>query len=73
MEYQSFLVVRKEDMKYKLIILATLISMCSATEETNREQRVVSLSTTHTEVIQVLGGENLLFGVDSFSETGLPI
>ena len=68
-EYQAFLVVRKETMKYKLLILATLISMCTGSEETNEEQRVVSLSTTHTEVIQVLGGENLLVGVDSFSET----
>ena len=73
MEYQSFLVVRKETMKYKLLILATLISMCSGTEQTNREQRVVSLSTTHTEVIQILGGGNLLVGVDSFSETDLPV
>ena len=73
MEYQSFLVVRRETMKYKLLILSTLISMCSGTEETNGEQRVVSLSTTHTEVIQVLGGENLLVGVDTFSETDLPV
>tara|TARA_B100000427_G_scaffold210154_1_gene175144 strand:- start:158 stop:1123 length:966 start_codon:yes stop_codon:yes gene_type:complete len=60
-------------MKYKLLILATLISMCSGTEETNGEQRVISLSTTHTEVIQILGGDNLLVGVDSFSETDLPV
>ena len=73
MEYQSFLVVRKEIMKYKILILATLMTMCSGSEGSNTEQRVVSLSTTHTEVIQVLGGENLLVGVDSFSETELPI
>ena len=34
---------------------------------------MISLSTTHTEVIQVLGGESLLVGVASFSETELPI
>ena len=60
-------------MKYKLIILASLMSMCAGSEEINGEQRVVSLSTTHTEIIQVLGGENLLVGVDSFSETELPV
>jgi iron complex transport system substrate-binding protein len=47
--------------------------MCTGSEESSTEQRVVSLSTTHTEVIQVLGGESLLVGVDSFSETELPI
>lgn len=73
MEYQSFLVVRKEIMKYKILILAALITMCAGSEESSVEQRVISLSTTHTEVIQVLGGENLLVGVDSFSETEMPI
>ena len=60
-------------MKYKLLILGILTSMCSGPQETNEEQRVISLSTTHTEVIRVLGGESLLVGVDSFSETELPI
>ena len=60
-------------MKYKLLILATLISMCSGTKETNGEKRIVSLSTTHTEVIQILGGGNLLVGVDSFSDTDLSV
>ena len=49
------------------------MTMCIGSKGTNKEQRVVSLSTTHTEVIQVLGGENLLVAVDSFSETDLPI
>ena len=73
MEYQSFLLVRREIMKYKILVLTTLMTMCSGSEGSNTEQRVVSLSTTHTEVIQVLGGENLLVGVDSFSQTELPI
>ena len=47
--------------------------MCTGSEGSNKEQRVVSLSTTHTEVIQVLGGGNLLVGIDSFSETDLPV
>ena len=71
MEYQSFLVVRKEIMKYKILILAALITMCAVSEESSVEQRVISLSTTHTEVIQVLGGENpcglfCAFGACSF-------
>ena len=60
-------------MKYKILILATLMTMCTKPDGSNIEQRVVSLSTTHTEVIQVLGGENLLVGVDSFSKTDLAI
>ncbi len=59
-------------MKYKILILATLMTMCTGSEGSNKEQRVISLSTTHTEVIQVLGGGNLLVGIDSFSETDLP-
>ena len=73
MEYQSFLVIRKEIMKYKILILASLITMCSGSGESVTEKKVISLSTTHTEVIQVLGGESLLVGVDSFSKTELPI
>ena len=73
MEYQSFLEVRKELMKYKILILAALITMCTNSTESSTEQRVVSLSTTHTEIIQTLGGENLLVGIDSFSESELPI
>ena len=73
MEYQSFLVVRKELMKYKILILAALITMCTNSTESSTKQRVVSLSTTHTEIIQTLGGENLLVGIDSFSESELPI
>ena len=60
-------------MKYKILILTTLMTMCTGSEESNKEQRVVSLSTTHTEVIQVLGGGNLLVAIDSFSETDLPV
>jgi len=56
-------------MKLKLLILATLIAMCGGSQESNREKRIISLSTTHTQVIQVLGAESLLVGVDSFSKT----
>jgi len=56
-------------MKYKLLILTTLIATCGGLQDSNREKRIISLSTTHTQVIQVLGAERLLVGVDSFSET----
>ena len=61
-------------MKLKLIILALLFSMCSnVTQENNEEIRVVSLSTTHTEVIQTLGGQDTLVAVDAFSEVDFPV
>ena len=61
-------------MKYKLIFLALLFSMCTnVTQENNGEIRVVSLSTTHTEVIQTLGGQDTLVAVDAFSEVDFPV
>ena len=60
-------------MKYKLLILATLIATCGGSQDLNREKRIVSLSTTHTQVIQVLGAERLLVGVDSFSKTEISV
>ena len=61
-------------MKLKLIILALLFSMCSnVTQENNEEIRVVSLSTTHTEVIQTLGGQDTLVAIDAFSEVDFPV
>ena len=60
-------------MKFKLLILATLIVMCGGSQESNREKRIISLSTTHTQVIHVLGAEGLLVGVDSFSKTEIPV
>ena len=60
-------------MKFKVLILATLITMCAGSEQPTREKRIISLSTTHTQVIQVLGAERLLVGVDSFSKTEIPV
>ena len=61
-------------MKYKLIFLALLFSMCTnVTQENNDEIKVVSLSTTHTEVIQTLGGEDTLVAIDAFSEVDFPV
>ena len=55
-------------MKTKLIFLALLVSMCSNQAQENDEIKIISLSTTHTEIIQSLGAENTLVGVDAFSE-----
>ena len=61
-------------MKFKLIFLALLFSMCSnVTQEASKEIRVVSLSTTHTEIIQSLEAQETLVAVDSFSEVDFPV
>ena len=60
-------------MKTKLIFLALLVSMCSNQTQENDEMKIISLSTTHTEIIQSLGAENTLVGVDAFSEVDFPV
>ena len=61
-------------MKFKLVFLALLFSMCSnVTQEASKEIRVVSLSTTPTEIIQSLEAEETLIAVDSFSEVNFPV
>ncbi len=60
-------------MKTKLIFLALLVSMCSNQTQENDEMKIVSLSTTHTEIIQSLGAENTLVGIDAFSEVDFPV
>ena len=60
-------------MKIKLIFLALLVSMCSNQTQENNEMKIISLSTTHTEIIQSLEAENTLVGVDAFSEVDFPV
>ena len=61
-------------MKFKLVFLALLFSMCSnVTQEASKEIKVVSLSTTHTEIIQSLEAQETLVAVDSFSEVDFPV
>ena len=61
-------------MKFKIIFLALLFSMCSnVTQENIEEIRVISLSTTHTEIIQTLGGQDTLVAIDAFSEVDFPV
>ena len=61
-------------MKVKLVFLALLFSMCSnVTQEASKEIKVVSLSTTHTEIIQSLEAQETLIAVDSFSQVDFPV
>jgi len=60
-------------MKTKLIFLALLVSMCSNQTQESDEIKIISLSTTHTEIIQSLGAEDTLVGVDAFSEVDFPV
>ena len=60
-------------MKTKLIILALFVSMCSNQAQEKNEVKIISLSTTHTEIIQSLGAENTLIAVDAFSEVDFPV
>ena len=60
-------------MKTKLILLALLVAMCSNQTQENNEMKIISLSTTHTEIIQSLEAENTLVGVDAFSEVDFPV
>jgi len=48
--------------------------MCSnVTQETSQDIKVVSLSTTHTEIIQSLNAQETLVAIDSFSEVDFPV
>ena len=60
-------------MKTKLIILALFVSMCSSQAQEKDEIKIISLSTTHTEIIQSLGAQSTLVGVDAFSEVDFPV
>ena len=60
-------------MKTKLIFLALLVSMCSSPTQESEEIKIISLSTTHTEIIQSLEAQNTLIAVDAFSEVDFPV
>tara|TARA_B100001027_G_scaffold114749_1_gene79202 strand:+ start:1 stop:882 length:882 start_codon:yes stop_codon:yes gene_type:complete len=47
--------------------------MCSNQAQENDEIKIISLSTTHTEIIQSIGAENTLVGVDAFSKVDFPV
>ncbi len=56
-------------MKKKLLFFTLVLSACSLNSEKVDNLKIVSLSTTHTEIVQALGGGELLVGADSFSQT----
>ncbi|MDA2970499.1 MAG: ABC transporter substrate-binding protein [Actinomycetota bacterium] len=60
-------------MKLKIFILAAIFSMCTNTSDNASDIKIVSLSTTHTEIIDSLGAAENLVGIDSFYQTDLPI
>lgn len=60
-------------MKPKILILAAIFSMCTSSNVNSSELKIVSLSTTHTEIIDSLGAAENLVGIDSFYQTDLPI
>ena len=60
-------------MKTKLIFLALLISMCSSSAQESEDIKIISLSTTHTEIIQSLEAQDTLIAVDAFSEVDFPV
>ena len=60
-------------MKTKLIFLALLVSMCSGPAQESEDIKIISLSTTHTEIIQSLEAQDTLIAVDAFSEVDFPV
>ena len=60
-------------MKTKLIFLALLVSMCSSPTQESEDIKIISLSTTHTEIIQSLEAQDTLIAVDAFSDVDFPV
>ncbi len=60
-------------MRIKLLFLALVFFMCSNTVAEGTGVKIISLSTTHTEIIQSLGAANTLVGIDPFSEVSFPV
>ena len=60
-------------MKTKLIFLALLVSMCSNPAQESEDIKIISLSTTHTEIIQSLEAQDTLIAIDAFSEVDFPV
>jgi ABC-type Fe3+-hydroxamate transport system substrate-binding protein len=47
--------------------------MCSNPAQESEDIKIISLSTTHTEIIQSLEAQDTLIGVDAFSEVDFPV
>ena len=74
MEFLKFQSTRGKEgyMKLKLVLMVLALSMCSYSSEQN-ELKIVSLSTTHTEIIDSLDAEDQLVGIDAFYKLDLPV
>ena len=74
MEFLKFQSPRGKEgyMKLKLVLIVLALSMCSYSSEQN-ELKIVSLSTTHTEIIDSLDAEDQLVGIDAFYKLDLPV
>ncbi len=60
-------------MRIKLPLFVLFLSMCSGPVLDSEEIKIVSLSTTHTEIIQSLGAHDTLIAIDAFSEVDFPV
>ena len=60
-------------MRIRLLFFALFISMCSSPIEESKELKIISLSTTHTEIIQSLEAQDTLIAVDAFSNVDFPV
>jgi len=60
-------------MKTKLVFITLLLSMCSNQTQESDDIRIISLSTTHTEIIYSLEAQDTLVAVDAFSEADTSI
>jgi ABC-type Fe3+-hydroxamate transport system substrate-binding protein len=47
--------------------------MCSSSTQESEDIKIISLSTTHTEIIQSLEAQDTLIAVDAFSEVDFPV
>ena len=60
-------------MRIKSLLFALFLSTCSGSALDREELKIISLSTTHTEIIQSLEAQDTLVAVDAFSEVDFPI
>ena len=60
-------------MRIKSLLFALFLSTCSGSVLDREELKIISLSTTHTEIIQSLEAQDTLIAVDAFSEVDFPV
>ena len=60
-------------MRIRSLLFALFLSMCSGPVLDREELKIISLSTTHTEIIQSLEAQDTLIAVDAFSEVDFPV